>query len=566
MKYATIFIALSLLIISFSVSIDMEAEGVPINALETGYSSGLPTSGDYNAIAVGDVDGDGNTDMAFGGEDYGSANTQGLYVYKGNGAGTWTSTSTGLPTADSWGGTAFGDADGDGNVELYACNDGWGTDTGSIKGIGAWEYSSGSWSSSGISSPLTSGLTNGLYLGNFTKGTGLDIALTHSTGNAVGIKAYYGSGSSPISWTGNSAGLPTSGEYAGIDVGDLNGDGLPDIASVAYSSTGLVIYTQDSDGNGWTSRSSSLPSSVKRTGLGVVLGDVNNDGDLDIIMGTRDNGMRFLMGNGGGATGTDFSWTAGSFPSNFGSSGRFAQMDLEDIDHDGDLDLLAGKAGSGLYLFLGNGSDSPGTSFAWTQVTGLGLPTGGTYYGCQFLDVDNDDDLDISGATWGSGVKVYRTNLTWGEVNNSSPMPDAGVDQEVMLGEVVALDGTGSSDPEDAPGGDPAGDLLTYNWNVSSYPSGSLIRDASLSPNQFSAAPSFTPDTWGTYVLTLAVKDSRDAWSNQSDEDNVTITVIKPDDPPIADAGSDRSVTVGSIVVLNGSRSSDPDGTVEHFN
>ncbi len=566
MRYVTALIALSLLIISFTASIDMEADGVPIHALETGYASGLPTSGDYNAIAVGDVDGDGNDDMAFGGEDYGSASTQGLYVYKGDGAGNWTSTSTGLPSADSWGGVAFGDADGDGKMELYACNEGWGTDTGSIKGIGAWEYSSGSWSTSGISSPLTTGMTNGLYLGNFTKGSGLDIALTHSSGNTVGIKVYYGSGSSPISWTGNSAGLPTSGEYAGIDVGDLNNDDLPDIAAVAYSGTGLVIYTQNANGNGWTSRSGSLPSSVGTTGLGVVMGDVNNDGDLDIIMGTRDNGMRLLLGNGGGSSGTDFSWTAGSFPSNFGSSGRFAQMDLEDIDHDGDLDLLAGKAGSGLYLFLGNGSDNPGTSFAWTQVTGKGLPTSGTYYGCQFLDVDNDDDLDISGATWGSGIKVYRTNLSWGEVHNSPPMPDAGEDQEVMLGEVVSLDGTGSSDPEDAPNGDTNGDKLSYNWNVSSYPDGSLIRDTSLSPDQFSATPSFTPDIWGTYVLTLAVKDSRNAWSNQSDEDNVTITVIKPDEPPVADAGSDRSVTLGSVVVLNGSKSSDPDGTVEHYN
>ena len=521
-------------------------------------ASPLRTSGQFDDIEVGDFDGDGNPDLVFSGHTRQSPRSPGLYAYRGDGKGNWTTTSSGLPNYDSWGGITMGDADGDGNMELYACDDGWGWYNGTINGLGAWEYSSGTWSTSGISSPQTSGRLNDVFLGNFTKGSGLDIAITHSTGTTNGIKVFYGSGSSPITWTSNSNGLPTSWEFAGIDIRDLNNDSLPDIAAVHYGGYGLRVYTQDSNGNGWTDRSSSLSGKgTAVTSISVVIGDCNNDGHQDILIGTRDNGMKMVLGNSGGTSGTSFSWTnpTNGFPSNYGTSGRFSQLQLRDIDGDGDLDLLAAEDGSGLMLFLGNGSKKPGSAFGWTKLTDKGLPTSGGYYGANFIDYDKDGDLDIAGGMWGGGMKVYRSNLTVVKDENSPPMPKAGANVTIHIGETVTLNGTGSSDPEDAPSGDITGSNLTYDWNITRVPAGSSVNDSFLLPHDGNATVRFTPDAEGTYLINLSVRDTSGSWSNRSDEDSVKVTVIN--DPPIPVAPDNVSVYLGANVTLNGTESYD---------
>ncbi|MGA1849043.1 MAG: FG-GAP-like repeat-containing protein, partial [Thermoplasmatota archaeon] len=531
--------------IGIGVSVDTATSNATLGNFESGYDRGLPqntnTFRDFNSIEPFDINGDSKIDLAFGGGDRNPSNTQGLYVYTGNGAGRWTSASSGLPTSDSWGGIAMGDADGDGKIEIYSGNEAWGTYGGSIKGLGAWEYSSGSWSTTGITSPVTSGYVNNVILRNFTGDSGLDLLIASSRLTSNGIKVFYRNGSATNGWTENSNGLVSSGEFTGLAIGDINKDSLPDIAAVSYSNLGVKIFTQNSSGNGWTDRTSSLPSSLKSgIMMGVEIGDCNNDGHADLIIGTRDYGMKMLLGNSGGSSGTSFTWTTptNGFPSNFGTTGRYSQIRLDDIDKDGDLDLLAPKAGTGLYLFLGNGTDKPGTAFGWTQVTGRNLPTNMTIYGSAFFDMDGDGDLDLGAATWGDGVKVYRTNLTMPTVNDP-PKPDAGSDQTVRVGSNVTLNGTGSTDKEDAPAGDPTGTKLTYEWNLTSKPSTSTLTDSSLKPSDKVAKPFFHPDKEGTCVLKLSVKDSKGQWSNLNDEDQVTITVLNA--PPVPDAGSNRT-------------------------
>ena len=94
------------------------------------------------------------------------------------------------------------------------------------------------------------------------------------------------------------------------------------------------------------------------------------------------------------------------------------------------------------------------------------------------------------------------------------PIADAGADKVVEIGNIIQLDGSGSS-------GSGSGEL-TYRWSVSSAPSGST---AELN-NSTIVNPSFTPDKIGRYVLNLIVSDG----SNFSRPDTVTISVI--DDIP----------------------------------
>jgi hypothetical protein len=125
---------------------------------------------------------------------------------------------------------------------------------------------------------------------------------------------------------------------------------------------------------------------------------------------------------------------------------------------------------------------------------------------------------------------------------NAPPRADAGLDQTVVLGAAVGLDGSGSYDPD--------GDPIESWWSLVSVPAGSA---AALS-DPAAMAPSFTADLPGTYVAQLIVSDG--AMDSTPD----TVTIDTANTRPRADAGVDRSVLGGMAVALDGTGSFDPDG------
>jgi hypothetical protein len=99
--------------------------------------------------------------------------------------------------------------------------------------------------------------------------------------------------------------------------------------------------------------------------------------------------------------------------------------------------------------------------------------------------------------------------------DNTAPVADAGPDQttNVLVGDVVILDGSGSSDAD--------GDTLSYLWSFVSVPPGS----AAVLTDSTSDMPSFTADVAGTYVAQLVVNDGG---RRNSAPDEVTIIVVAP--------------------------------------
>lgn len=93
---------------------------------------------------------------------------------------------------------------------------------------------------------------------------------------------------------------------------------------------------------------------------------------------------------------------------------------------------------------------------------------------------------------------------------NELPIAIAGLDQTVTVGEAAALDGSASSDPENAP--------LTYFWYVVQAPPGSTA--AIVGSTMETAA--FAPDVEGLYALRLVVDDGH----NSSIPDLMLITAM----------------------------------------
>ncbi|MBN1260678.1 MAG: DUF11 domain-containing protein [Anaerolineae bacterium] len=129
-------------------------------------------------------------------------------------------------------------------------------------------------------------------------------------------------------------------------------------------------------------------------------------------------------------------------------------------------------------------------------------------------------------------------------VHNLPPTADASTAQTVDPGDLVALDGSASDDPN--------GDALTYGWRQTGGPQVTLS-------NATTVAPTFTaPEGPAALTFTLTVTDT----GGLSDIAAVVITVTPSiiNQPPTADAGINQTVHPGDVVTLDGSGSADPDG------
>jgi len=125
-------------------------------------------------------------------------------------------------------------------------------------------------------------------------------------------------------------------------------------------------------------------------------------------------------------------------------------------------------------------------------------------------------------------------------IANTHPVANAGADQSILPGGLVALDGSASSDVDS--------DLLSFSWTLIK-PAGSM---ATLSDSA-THNPTFVADLAGEYSASLIVNDGK----VDSAPDSVLIVASTI---PIANPGPQQTVLPGGTVTLDGSASNDPDG------
>lgn len=130
---------------------------------------------------------------------------------------------------------------------------------------------------------------------------------------------------------------------------------------------------------------------------------------------------------------------------------------------------------------------------------------------------------------------------------NVAPNADAGPDQNAFTKAQVNLDGSKSFDPDNGP------EPLSYAWNFAGKPPETQLTNENIAGRD-QASASFIPDVDGSYTVRLSVNDG-----DLTSYDDAVITATTPNVPPNANAGEDVTIYLGQTVVLDGSKSSDPD-------
>jgi hypothetical protein len=141
-----------------------------------------------------------------------------------------------------------------------------------------------------------------------------------------------------------------------------------------------------------------------------------------------------------------------------------------------------------------------------------------------------------------------------GSSNNNPPTANAGRDQTVREHDLVTLDGSRSTDSD-------GGTIASYTWTQTAGPSVELNLDRPAQPTFI--APPVTQDT--SLTFSLVVTDNSGTASSATDTVNILVKNLPANLRPTANAGPDRTVNQNATITLDGSASSDRDGSIEYY-
>jgi hypothetical protein len=320
------------------------------------------TPGVAGGMALGDVAGSSAPDLIVSYVD----GFVGASTFEGNGDGTL-GPRTDTSMSDSGVLAALGTIDGQPGLDLLL----------GFSGIFLAPGLGGGAFGASASLPGVPGISRGLIVRDFDGDGDDDVAGVSGTNADRGLVTWRNDGAGVL--TRVQAGAQSNGIPGALYAGDVDGDLRVDLAYPASFSS--VLYMSSSQGDG-TFGEPQLPAASGRF-QGLAVGDFDEDGKLDAVVGDTNGGGRlgFAHGAGNGRL-NPIAFTAATFP-----NGKFLVTGRFDADAHLDLVGLASTATASFYRGHGDGTFDAAINFS------LGASPGSSVVAA---DVDGDGDLDVA--------------------------------------------------------------------------------------------------------------------------------------------------------------------------
>jgi Ca2+-binding RTX toxin-like protein len=404
----------------------------------TNVTSGAGVGASVQSVAAawGDYDGDSRPDLIVVGHD------GRYYIYRNNGDGTFADAtfSAGISVSALAEGAAWGDYDGDGDLDLFVSTKHGDPDVLYLnEGGGHFSNVADAAGVRGLDIPYSAA---GPAWGDYDGDLDLDLYVV----NHDGIDALYrNDGEGRFENVSAQVGIVDSGAGEGAIWVDYDSDGDLDIyLPTIYDSQDVLLRNDvfESLSNVASVAGIAAPGWSRNASWG----DYDNDGDYDLYVPNTE-GRSALYRNDGFGTFIDVTVAAG-VPGASQVGGSSVSAAWGDYDADGDLDLYVVNYNDANVLYLNNGNGAFSDATAAYSVGDLGRGRN-----ISIADYDGDGDLDIFVANEFGVDALYRSdaNPAADTMLRVEPFvegsPASNVTLRLMLGNsVVATRIAGSSD------------------------------------------------------------------------------------------------------------------------
>lgn len=300
----------------------------------------------------------------------------------------------------------FGDIDGDGKLDLVSCVY-RPSNSDRISVFRNITTVSGALSNSNFDAPITYS-TGGrwarrLRLADFDNDGKLDILVSTSGGGGAMFRNTSTPGSISFAAIANLS-ASISEDY--IEVADIDGDGKTDIVARPYGSSEIKVLLNNSSGIGSISFAAAQSFSIEAGGTGIELGDLDGDGLTDVLA-SGNSGSLYLLRNTSSSGSASF---AAFYKITTSTGFNIADATLGDLDGDGKIDIAFNDGNYTIYAIKNNstsGSLSFDPDFALNPLGGL------SQYASEVViqDIDGDGKNDVvSASTYSNGIHYFTNN------------------------------------------------------------------------------------------------------------------------------------------------------------
>ena len=341
--------------------------------------------------------------------------------------------------------------------------------------------------------------------GDFDGDGKIDLATANIVSNNVSVLRNTAvSGSINAASFAASLAFPVGDGPSGIAVGDIDGDGRLDIVTSNQRTTTVSVLMNTTVGS-TISFATAQPFTVGSGPYGVAIGDIDNDGKLDLITANSGNATVSVLRNITSGTTSNFAPAQ-----NFAVGNTPVVVSVGDLNNDGNLDIVTVNNGSNSVSTLRNTSGSNASFSFALRTSNVGAQPAGLALG----DLDSDGKLDVAVSNYGSGSTTGNGTTASILLNQST---NAGA--IVLVAQPVVAVGTG---PNSVALGDLDGDgdldLVTANQ-------GGDNNTASIRINNTSKPPLPLPVSLIKFTAVAAGNKVRVSWSTATELNNAYFEV-----------------------------------------